>query len=433
MTEETPLADLPSSPANTTEGSDTPVGRLKHLAGPPPSPPAPISTITRFGRPVRQPAVYRDHVPTPLPPVEDIAPQPRVLPRVILIVRQPVETVANAFGLWRRYWHKPTYDPDAVMELRDLRSQPPQPPTELPFLSPIKAAAESIVSRYSLDRITEWVHRPVTDKTDEEMMHLVHHIILDPAFIETIPALKTENYHPATERKRLNKLLDASDSPFVVGSFKTTDIPVSIPSGIDKAPPLTFSVPGLHYRALTDVIKDAFSDPLAQHYHYTPFELHADPPSAQGNGAVGEGERLYSEVYNSDAFIREHDHVQRHGKTENPCDLEKVVAAIMLWSDSTHLANFGTAKLWPIYLLLGNLSKYMRSQQGHGSVNHVAYIPSVRSDFQTCNYCILKCTYSYLILLRISLQSITLGGIPSTKISSLIYEENSCTMCGGFF
>ena len=32
----------------------------------------------------------------------------------------------------------------------------------------------------------------------------------------------------------------------------------------------------------------------------------------------------------------------------------------MFWSDATHLATFGMVKLWPIYLLFGNLSKYVR-------------------------------------------------------------------------
>ena len=50
----------------------------------------------------------------------------------------------------------------------------------------------------------------------------------------------------------------------------------------------------------------------------------------------------------------------------------------MFWSDATHLANFGTAKLWPIYLFFGNLSKYIRLRPSSGACNHLAYIPSVR-------------------------------------------------------
>ncbi|TEB23729.1 hypothetical protein FA13DRAFT_1797775 [Coprinellus micaceus] len=55
---------------------------------------------------------------------------------------------------------------------------------------------------------------------------------------------------------------------------------------------------------------------------------------------------------------------------------------MMLWSDSTHLANFGTAKLWPVYMALGNLSKYVRSLPNSGALHHVAYIPSLPDSFQ---------------------------------------------------
>ena len=34
------------------------------------------------------------------------------------------------------------------------------------------------------------------------------------------------------------------------------------------------------------------------------------------------------------------------------CTLKKVILALMFWSDSTHLANFGTTKVWPLHLLV---------------------------------------------------------------------------------
>ena len=49
----------------------------------------------------------------------------------------------------------------------------------------------------------------------------------------------------------------------------------------------------------------------------------------------------------------------------------------MFWSDSTHLANFGTAKVWPLYLYFGNLSKYIHGKPNSNACHHVAYIPSV--------------------------------------------------------
>lgn len=98
----------------------------------------------------------------------------------------------------------------------------------------------------------------------------------------------------------------------------------------------------------------------------------------------GVEQRVYSEMYDSDAFIEEHDRVQRATlPPDDPdCKREKVVAAMMFWSDSTHLANFGTAKLWPIYMMLGNLSKYVRALPSSGACMHVAYIPHLADSFQ---------------------------------------------------
>lgn len=62
----------------------------------------------------------------------------------------------------------------------------------------------------------------------------------------------------------------------------------------------------------------------------------------------------------------------------NPgCNLETVVAAIMLWSDSTHLASFGNAALWPVYMFIGNQSKYARAKPSSFAAHHLAYIPKV--------------------------------------------------------
>ncbi len=54
----------------------------------------------------------------------------------------------------------------------------------------------------------------------------------------------------------------------------------------------------------------------------------------------------------------------------------------MIWSDSTHLTNFGTAKLWPIYSFFSGISKYIRSQPNSGACQHIAYIPSLPDSFQ---------------------------------------------------
>lgn len=61
-------------------------------------------------------------------------------------------------------------------------------------------------------------------------------------------------------------------------------------------------------------------------------------------------------------------------------DLECIVAGLMVWSDSTHLTNFGNASMWPFYLFLANQSKYARCKPSAWACHHVAYIPTVSID-----------------------------------------------------
>jgi len=93
-------------------------------------------------------------------------------------------------------------------------------------------------------------------------------------------------------------------------------------------------------------------------------------------------ERIFSEIYDSDVLWDEHNKVQRAVTDDPMCKWEKVVAALMFWSDATHLASFGTAKLWPIYMLFGNLSKYVRCQPDSGATKHIAYIPTLPDSLQ---------------------------------------------------
>lgn len=93
------------------------------------------------------------------------------------------------------------------------------------------------------------------------------------------------------------------------------------------------------------------------------------------------GERLYGEVYVGDAMNREHEEIRetlrKTHKGPEPLP-ETVVAAILLYSDSTHLAQFGTASLWPAYGWFANWTKYDRGKPSSFAAHHLAYIPSVR-------------------------------------------------------
>ncbi|KAJ7736493.1 hypothetical protein B0H16DRAFT_1326523, partial [Mycena metata] len=174
--------------------------------------------------------------------------------------------------------------------------------------------------------------------------------------------------------------LDAQAAFPLLSNFKETSIEIDVPSGSQTVPSKKFAVPGLQYRSLVSVIKSAFEDPLSGHFHFAPFKLFH-----KFQNSVAAPIRVFNELYNSDAYITEHDRIQRHGEIhpdDRGCKHEKVIAALMFWSDSTHLANFGTAKLWPIYMLFGNLSKYIRAKPSAGAEHHVAYIPSLPDSIQ---------------------------------------------------
>lgn len=205
-------------------------------------------------------------------------------------------------------------------------------------------------------------------KSEAEVDRLVNDVLKAPDF--RAEDLKNFNAH------RENGRLDAADKATPLkDNFQVASITIDIPAGKlgDPLTTRTYTVPGLRYRKLLNVIKAAFQDPLSRKFHFTPFSLiHRSP-------ITNDEQWVYSELYNSDEFINEHKRVQNCSPRDDPgCKLEKVVAALMFWSDSTHLTNFGVAKLWPIYLFFGNLSKYIRSRPSSGACHHLAYIPSVR-------------------------------------------------------
>jgi hypothetical protein len=88
-------------------------------------------------------------------------------------------------------------------------------------------------------------------------------------------------------------------------------------------------------------------------------------------------ERVITELFNSDAFIGEYEELLKHPPPSSGPHIETAIAAMMVWSDSTHLAEFGMASLWPIYLFFGNQSKYSCAKPSDFAVHHVAHIPSV--------------------------------------------------------
>ncbi|KAJ7246854.1 hypothetical protein B0H12DRAFT_1203237 [Mycena haematopus] len=210
-----------------------------------------------------------------------------------------------------------------------------------------------------------WFNNGNTAKSEGELNSLVHDVLQHPEF----DVDELAKFDAGRANRQMD--IDAQAEFPLLANFKETSIEIEVPSGSATQPSLLSSI--------VSVIKSAFADPLSRHFHFAPFKLFH---KIRGSAAQI---RVFSELYNSDVFLTEHDHIQRHGKLPKDdlhCRREKIIAALMWWSDSTHLANFGTAKLWPIYLLFGNLSKYIRTMPNAGAEHHIAYIPSLPDSIQ---------------------------------------------------
>lgn len=346
------------------------------LPQPNPSPP-PIPNLTQAGRPKRSyriPARYQDVQPEGPAPVPRslplVPPGSYALPHITLHIRNIMRTAPNRFGLFREYPHRPSYDPDSAVSIDDLSNYPPPPvpstpPMSNPYLAPPPPFPFQNMSTYLL---MEWMITGNNQKSGGEVDRLVNDVLLADEF-------RAEELVGFNAR-HANKELDDSEKigagkPYTGDGWHEVDVDIVIPLGAKSTMGLgqSFSVPGLHYRSLISVMKSALTDVTALRFHFSPFKRLWNTPD-------GKEERCFDEAYTSDAWIKAHNDLQKQ-RNEPNCKFEKVILGLMFWSDSTHLANFGTAKVWPLYLYFGNLSKYFRGKPSSGASHHIAYIPSV--------------------------------------------------------
>ncbi|KAG2022247.1 hypothetical protein CC2G_000019 [Coprinopsis cinerea AmutBmut pab1-1] len=364
----------PTSPLHSTsmdyDDSSYPEDHQPAPAAPPLPPTSHEESVDQPPRPRRVRLRFvQDQLPEQLPTLDE-AEEPSVVRRVTLWLRDRLKTAANSMGLWREYLHRPSFEPDSFVPTEDL-SQLSQPQYD-DLLHQTTADYDRhrpLHPNKTWSLLFGWQNNGNVSKSNLEMDKLTKEVFNHPDF-------------DLTEARKFNasRVAEEADKEDVKSSlldrFREVPLRIRVPSGSADVPPKTFRIPGFHYRSLTSLIRSAFAHPLAAQFHLSPYRLF--------HTADEKTQRVYSELYDSDAFIAEHDRVQRApNPPEDPnCKREKAVAALMFWSDSTHLANFGTAQLWPIYMFMGNLSKYIRAMPNSGACQHVAYIPQLPDSFQ---------------------------------------------------
>ena len=305
-----------------------------------------------------------------------------------------VHTICNAFGMYREYPNIPTHNPDDTLTLANLTEISSAPELEQETLPPIIQAiqqtpitSDSAPEQYapfansSIHGIMNWMWSGSAMKSLEEVSKLVSFLKSADFKKEDIvgfdirreTALFDSTLESKTESQTTNRQDSNSSAAVYNEGWHEVEVKIQVLDGLthisDTEIPL-FSVPGLHYRSICSVIKSTFEDAYSSCFHYTPFKNFWKPTIDSAP------QRIHDEIYSSDAMVKAHEDLQNL-PPEPGCNLERVVASLMFWSDSTHLASFGNASLWPIYLFFGNQSKWLRGKPRCGACHHVAYIPKV--------------------------------------------------------
>ena len=189
-------------------------------------------------------------------------------------------------------------------------------------------------------------------------------------------------YRTETQLKILDRY--GRTSPIAGGPWRSASVKVKMPrkgaaKKKDKLAPTTersapeFEVHGIQHRSLVDLITSKVQQPsTSKSFSGTPFTEWWCPPEST------KPIRIYGEAYSSDVAIKLYEDIKKVPLPPEHPDIQSVVVLVMLGSDATHLADFGTASLWPVYVFFGNESKYETSKQSQSPAYHLAYLPKVR-------------------------------------------------------
>ncbi|KAJ7736772.1 hypothetical protein DFH07DRAFT_753305, partial [Mycena maculata] len=278
-------------------------------------------------------------------------------------------TDPNAHGLYKVFPNRPTHDPKDSISLEDMCRSPDiavsddipaitsDAPPWFPFLNSTVA------------RLMTWFHLGSNIKSNAELESLVNDVLLQDDYDRA----HLQGFSATRENKRLDDTANTLPGEPPSG-WKSTSVKIKLPmhkSHVPETDAPEFEVPGILYRPLLDVLTEAFQSPEFMQYHLTPFECRWDPNHDPENVEMGH-HTVYGEIYTSAKMLKAHIELPRAPTPH----LETIIAAYMFWSDSTHLANFGNASLWPLYTFFGNLSKYTRAKPSSGAGHHQAYFPS---------------------------------------------------------
>ena len=211
------------------------------------------------------------------------------------------------------------------------------------------------------------------DTKSEEHATMVAKTMQDPRFSTE----EMTGFNAHVENVRLDKYLKDNTHPFQEGegwqqSTVHIHLPVEGEPVTSEANAPTLPIGGVFHRRITDIVRTVCGSKSADTFHFTPYTMHwhSDPLDPDKH------ERIYADTYTADAMVQTQMEVDELPRQEGDAR-EHIALQLMLASDSTQLTSFGTASVWPVYLMFANQPKLERVKPSCHAVHHLAYIPSV--------------------------------------------------------
>jgi hypothetical protein len=372
--------------------------------------------LTRSARKRRNPTRFRDYIPTSTVPtqlsrqfltkkqqseaakarVDAVQPEhdPEPLPNersnedggTDSEATQQITTSPDSFGVFRKYSSIPSHNPDDTDPFSDIPSTSPG------IAAPQMSSAGNVGSNLTISSASH-SSNPLADSenpTEDLLLGWWSEGACDGvASLDRLAKCLTSPYFDISQLKDFNAVsavrrFEKSHCPSTSGTtlvpgdgWKTGSVKIRLPcTGVkqreEDAP--EFTVDGILYRDVVEVIVNELQDPDSfERIHLKPFEEWWKPSNSD------DPVRVYSDVFTANAMLEADRELQdslKAATTAGP-QLETFIVSALLYSDGTGLAAFSNATLWPMYLYIGNESKYVRSKPTSFSAHHIAYLPTV--------------------------------------------------------
>ncbi|KAF7293438.1 hypothetical protein MIND_01121200 [Mycena indigotica] len=349
----------------------------------------------------KAPARLNDAAPAPPPRVRrqqranmsavSMAPAPTPASTEPKAPRTYIQTEPNAYGLYKVYPRRPTHDPDDGLTIVDLYQVP------LPTQS-------------SLNELLPPPEPCITSRKRARVLLLALIDLSKTSFDPTQKPNRTASTYtisrfPFQPKKFLDDLDKKGIEPLGVNEkWIQGSVLLKLPCAGRKQKEIDapeFTITDIHYRPLLDPIREVLQGPLFKNFHTTlRFDPTFDPnqstspdipldehnPRLNGHGLPElppHHEEVFGEIYTSAAMLEAYHSIPQPPPPQSPDDpIESIVVALMEWSNATHLAQFGTASLWPCYTFFGNHPKAYRGKPSLNAGFHQAYFTTLPNSIR---------------------------------------------------